>query len=114
MDSKFGPSKLLVKEVEEDEDEGYDEVKEEILQEPEAILEELIYVDYEQDFSSTEHVTRVCQSDQQSSQEQNPNDMEMATVLKYESKKARMQPYIDYSKSLLLMDSSHIQMVKDL
>jgi len=31
MDHKFGPSKLLVEEVEEDENDGYDELKEEVL-----------------------------------------------------------------------------------
>jgi len=63
IDNKFGPSKLLVEKTLEDEDDGYDEMKQEVLQELEQTLEEPTCIDYK-DYLAADHVPRVCPSNQ--------------------------------------------------
>jgi len=80
------------------------------------LKEEVQCIDYDYDKTTPAPSTGVGQSDQQSSQELNPKDSEehLKETSTQPSRKQRMQPYIDYSVSLLLTDNNHIEMVKDL
>lgn len=76
MDSKFGPFELIIGGEDDDDEECYEDLMQEVLQEPKPHMEEPKYIDYNYEETTSNHAIGVGQSDQQLSQELNPKDKE--------------------------------------
>lgn len=111
LDGKYGPSKLLVEEAIEEEDKGYDEEKAALLQEPTLPMEEPQSIDYE-DFNLVEKVGET-ENNTKDSEEYHASEGEVPPIHCQTSQKEKIQPFIDYSKSLLLTIEDHIQKLQD-